>query len=268
MRKQGKFLLFDNTAEFAAWLEGTTVSRRVVLVQNHHTWLPNYATFKGGNHFTMLQGMENSHLERGFAEIAQNLTTFPDGSIAVCRSLDKIPAGIKGANTGGICIEHVGNFDAGADQMSAPHREAIIQLNAVLCHKFALTPNTNNIVYHHWYDLDTGVRTNGTGNTKTCPGTAFFGGNLVASAAANFVPLITAAIAGFTPVAAPVLVSQGSFAVNASSLNVREAPDGAARVIKQLMRGVHVDVFETKGDWRRVHASEAQWASGRFLAPL
>ena len=169
MRKQGKFLLFDNAGEFAAWLTPTTVNRRIGLVQQHHTFIPNYATFKGNNHFALLVAMENAHIERGFAEIAQNLTTYPDGAIAVCRSLDKIPAGIKGANTPGICIENIGNFDAGGDAMNAIQRQCILDLTAILCHKFALTPSTDSIVYHHWYDLNTGVRTNGTGVTKTCP---------------------------------------------------------------------------------------------------
>jgi N-acetylmuramoyl-L-alanine amidase len=176
--------------------------------------------------------------------------------------MDKIPAGIKGANTGGICIENTGNFDVGGDSMSAAQRDTIVQLNAALCRKFRLAPNTDTIVYHHWYDLNTGARTNGAGTTKTCPGTGFFGGNTVADAAANFVPLVAAAL-GVT--ASPILMAHATFIVNASSLNVREAPDGAARVVKQLTRGVHVDAFETRAGWKRVHATEQQWASARFL---
>jgi hypothetical protein len=268
MRKQGKFLLFEEPSEFTAWLDGAAVSRRVVLVQNHHTWLPDYTTFHGSNHFGLLQGMEASHIERGFDEIAQNLTTFPDGSVAVCRSLDKIPAGIKGANTGGICIENLGNFDAGRDPMTTAHREAIVRVNAALCRKFTLAPDTDSIVYHHWYDLITGLRTNGTGSTKTCPGTAFFGGNTVADAAANFVPLVARALAGLPSAVAPRPVAIGAFAVNAVSLNVREAPNGSAKVVKRLLRGVHVEAFRQSGDWMCVHATESHWASSRYLLAL
>ena len=193
MQQQGKFLLLT-PAEFAKWLEGLKVNRTIKLIQNHHTWLPNYSTFgKSKNHFKTLIGMENSHKERGFTQIAQNLTTFPDGSIAVCRPFDDIPAGIKGANGNGICIEHIGNFDTGKDAMTKAHRESIIKVNAWLCKKFRLPINSTSVVYHHWYDLTTGKRVkDGSPNTKTCPGTDFFGGNTVLACEQNFIPLIKA----------------------------------------------------------------------------
>jgi len=189
MQQQGKFLLLT-PAEFAKWLDGLKVTRTIKLVQNHHTWLPNYSTFnKSRNHFKLLTSMENSHKERGFTQIAQNLTTFPDGSIAVCRPFDDIPAGIKGANAFGICIEHIGNFDADKDVMTKIHREVILKVNAWLCKKFKLPINTDSVVYHHWYDLTTGKRVKeGSPNTKTCPGTSFFGGNTLAACEANFIP--------------------------------------------------------------------------------
>lgn len=58
------------------------------------------------------------------------------------------------------------------DTITAEHKDSIVKLNALLCLKFNLTPNSNSIVYHHWYDLKTGKRTNGSGVTKTCPGTS------------------------------------------------------------------------------------------------
>ncbi|MCB0374707.1 MAG: N-acetylmuramoyl-L-alanine amidase, partial [Sinomicrobium sp.] len=140
----------------------------------------------------LLEGMKRSHLERGFSDIAQNITTFPDGTLAVCRPLSAIPAGIKGANSGGICIEHVGNFDAGKDEMTEVHATAILYLNALLCAKLELDPDPDSIVYHHWWDLRTGKRENGGGATKSCPGTGFFGGNKVTDATDHFIPKIKA----------------------------------------------------------------------------
>lgn len=192
MQQKGKFLLFTMN-ELNQWLEATSFKRAITLIQNHHTYIPSYAEFTGSNHFPLLEAMEKSHLERKFDEIAQNLTTFPDGTISICRSLEKDPAGIRGANRGAICIENMGDFDTGKDSMSDRQRDAIVQLNASLCYKFKLSPNTDTIIYHHWYDRKTGERTNGTGITKTCPGTGFFGGNTVEAAEAHFIPLIVQA---------------------------------------------------------------------------
>ena len=72
--------------------------------------------------------MENAHLQGGFSEIAQNLTTFPDGSVAVCRRIDTIPAGVKRANRNGICIENLGNFDAGQDTLTSKQQVPILSV--------------------------------------------------------------------------------------------------------------------------------------------
>lgn len=193
MKQKGKFLLL-NLQEFEVWLKGLKTVRKIALVQNHHTWLPDYKSLakKPSSHFALLDSMERSHLERGFNQIAQNLTTFQDGLIAVCRPFDIVPAGIKGVNAKGVCIEHVGNFDKGKDVMTDAHKECIVRVNALLCKKYKLTPDTNSIVYHHWYDLTTGLRVpeSTSSNTKSCPGTNFFGGNTVKACQENFLPLV------------------------------------------------------------------------------
>jgi len=191
IKEQDGFILMNRTG-FDLWLESYDVVRDIELIQNHHTYIPNYSTFTGDNHFKLLSSMKRSHLKRGFSDIAQNLTTFPDGMIAICRPINTTPAGIKGANSRGICIEHVGNFDIDGDEVSEEHRKTIIWINAVLCKKLGLEINSDTIVYHHWYDLKTGKRKNGKGLTKSCPGTAFFGGNKVDDAEKNFIPLIKA----------------------------------------------------------------------------
>lgn len=194
MKQKGKFLLFD-FAEFSAWLAGLHTTRIIQLVQNHHTYLPDYVTFrKLPDHFHWLESMETFQMGNGFSQIAQNLTTFPDGTIAVGRPFDIIPAGIKGANAHGLCIEHLGNFDIGKDQMTDVHHDTIVKLNALLCKHFNIHISTNGIQYHHWWDIVTGERTNGTGAVKSCPGTNFFGGNSVESCEKNFLPLVTNAL--------------------------------------------------------------------------
>lgn len=261
MEQRGKFILMT-LPEFAQWLDNNSFSRTIRLVQNHHTFIPNYTHFRGNNHFSMLEGMERSHLERGFTEIAQNLTTFPDGRIAVCRNLNKIPGGIKGANTFGVCMEHIGNFDTGGDVMTAAHVDAILEANALLCKKFSLAPSSDTVVYHHWWDLNSGLRTNGSGSTKSCPGTAFFGGNKVADAETHFIPRIAALINRVPK--PPVVLWEGL--VTGSSLFVRERPEGNAPSIRSLTRSTPVLVYEERNGWLRIHPSRQEWVSGRFVA--
>ncbi len=264
MQKKGKFILFTIN-EFDAWLAATKFSRTVTLIQNHHTLAPAYGQFNGAKHFALLEGMERYHVvERGFAEIAQNLTTFPDGTVAVCRSLEKIPAGIKGANQTGVCLEHLGNFDAGGDVMRDEHRQAIIRVNALLCREFGLTPSTDAIVYHHWYDLASGLRTNGGGNTKSCPGTAFFGGNSVAAAQSGFIPPITAAFQALTTITPAPVIRSVEVAMK-GALNVRAGAGTSFAVLKQLQSGVRVQIYEEAAGWCRIHPREQQWVSSRYL---
>lgn len=263
MQTKGRFILCS-MKEFDHWLSNTSINRAIHLVQNHHTWSPGYAAFTGENHLELLKGMESFHMkDRGFDMIAQNLTTFPDGKVAVCRPFDRIPAGIKGANQNGICIEHLGNFDSGKDSMTDLHRVAIVRVNALLCSKFGLTPSTGSIVYHHWYDLDSGKRTDGAGNTKTCPGTAFFGGNSVAAASTGFIPLVNDALAVSSRLPPPL----HSVEVAADTLNVRAGAGISFAVLKKLRRGVNLPVYEEKDGWFRVAHKRQEWVSGKYVVP-
>ncbi len=269
MDKDGKFILM-NLQEFGQWLNEQNVHRVIGLVQNHHTYEPGYSRFTGDNHFRLLKGMEESHVvDRGFSEIAQNLTSFPDGTVAVCRPFDRIPAGIKGANQTGICLENLGNFDSGRDRMEESQRDAILGINALLCRKFGLAPSDQTIVYHHWYDLNTGRRTGGAGSTKTCPGSAFFGGNSIQSALDDFIPGIEAVLSSLPGVTAPSSPAALKTAdVIASSLNVREGPGTAYRIVKGIKFGVRVSAYEFAGSWCRIHPEAQHWVSGRYLRYL
>lgn len=187
-KTEGQFILMNRIA-FEGYIKGLDISRSIKRIQNHHTYIPGYKDFDGTNHFDKCRSMKRSHLKRGFSNIAQNLTTFNDGAIMICRPLKTIPAGIKGANTGGICIEHLGYFDKDKDVMTESHKKTIVWLNAILCEKFNLMPNDDSIVYHHWWNWS-GKRNNGAGGNKSCPGTNFFGGNKVEDARTHFIPLI------------------------------------------------------------------------------
>lgn len=195
LNMQGQYILMTRE-EFKNWLFNNQFSRKITLIQQHHTWLPSYKHFHGSNHFKMLKGMENFHVKgNGWKNIAQNITTFPDGTVAVCRPFNIAPEGSIGskANTTGIAIEHIGNFDLGHDVMTKEHRDTITYITAALSLKFGLTPSIDSITYHHWWDLRTGERVLDHGpeyNVKTCPGTGFFGGNSTTSAKAHFYPLV------------------------------------------------------------------------------
>jgi hypothetical protein len=267
LQTKGKFILCSVDA-FAGWLTKAAISRSISLIQIHHTCSPAYAQFKQTNHFDLLSSMESFHVkERGFDMIAQNLTVFPDGTVAVCRPLDRIPAGIKGANQNGICLETFGNFDSGEDIMTISQQNAVVQVSAILCNKFGLTPSTESIVYHHWYDQDTGRRTDGAGNTKSCPGSAFFGDNSVQAAQDNFIPQVSAALAvenrGIP--SGPLQPLRLAEVAVVGDLNVRSGPDNSFSLVKKLGGGVVVKVFEEKAGWCRIQPVEQQWVSSRYL---
>ena len=271
MEIQGKFILMT-LDEFKGYLQGLDVSglRKINHVQTHHTWSPSYRNFNGNNHFAKLTSMEADHIGRNFGQIAQHYTTFPDGKIAICRPLSIIPTCIHGHNTGGICIENLGNFDKNGDTMNPEHRISIIHLNALLCLKFGLGVNADTIVYHHWFRQSDGFRDNGLDNPdlkdhKTCPGTNFFGGNTVADAKTNFIPEILNAYQVYQnvhPPAASLQVLTGK--VNAEILNVRRGPGTEFEVVGKLKRDDLVNVLETNNDWDRI--GTAQWVNADYIA--
>lgn len=229
----------------------------------------------------LLDNMRNDHIRnRGWNDIGQNLTIFPDGKIGLCRAIDITPAGIFGANAGGICIENVGDFNDGGDVMTPEQKEAIVKTNAVLCIKFNLRPLPHQVVYHHWYDtkgnrfsdmdIDSG-RVLRNSLQKTCPGTNFFcassspKGNTIQCALANFYPPVANAIAALQQAPAPAMQPMLKRVI-ASTLNVRAGRSPDFPVIRKLSNGMQIQVFQNDGDWSRVSANAEEWVSTKFLA--
>ena len=198
MLTKGNFLLMESS-ELQRWLQQQKITRLINKLQVHHTWLPNYSTRRNQDHFKALEGIRNTHLANGWTATGQNITVFEDGKIAISldRDLNKTPAGIKGANTGAVCIEIIGNFDIGGDRMTDEQRQAVLHLYACLAIKLNIPINTNNIVYHAWYTSSgqwIGDYVQGR-SSKTCPGTNFFGdGNSRLAASQGFIPAVKAEV--------------------------------------------------------------------------
>ncbi|TVP49987.1 MAG: amidase [Mongoliibacter sp.] len=253
--------------EFTEWLSKQRVARTILNVQQHHTWIPNYSHFNGKNHFERQQAMKNHHVGvNGWADIGQHFSVFPDGAIVSGRSLERVPACITGHNAHSICLEHVGNFDKDGDTMTEPQRNAIIKMTAAICKKFNLPVNTNSIIYHHWFELGTGLRNNGSRNNKSCPGTAFFGGNKVDNCEETFLPLVREQLGDFD-----VVKTKNPYInyvlVTASRLNVRTQPNGRSSLANNrspIELGAILRVYGKTDGWLKISNSQDHWVSGRF----
>lgn len=197
MQTKNGFTLMS-VAEFEKWIKNVKVSRKIDILQVHHTYSPSFAQFNGSNHFNLQQGMKSYHVNQcHYSDIAQNFTVFPDGTIMTGRSLNLAPAGARGMNTTGICVENLGNFDKGGDVMPAVMKNAIVRIYAAMVKRFNINIE-KNIRYHAWYTASGTYLGNYVAgrSCKTCPGTNFFGGCTRAAYDANFRPLIKKAVAG------------------------------------------------------------------------
>lgn len=254
-------------AEFEVWVAKLRIARTIRTLQQHHTYLPNYSSFKNDNHFAIQQGMERHHVQsNGWSAIGQHFTSFPDGTILTGRSLESSPACIYGFNANSICIEHVGNFDKGKDQLTPEHQATIIGMSAAICKKFNIPVNTDRIVYHHWFNLSTGKRNNGTGGNKSCPGSNFFGGNKVADCEANFIPKIKAELAGSVE-NKPDSVLIKYVAVSSKTLNIRKGAGisfGKATDRQSATLGAILRVYEVSDNWYRISSSSQHWVYGIY----
>lgn len=264
MKTNQGFILMG-PGEFISWLENQQVNRIINVIQNHHTYSPSYKHFNGTNHFERLAAMRDYHVsENGWKDIAQNFTTFPDGTIGTGRHIQVIPAGIKGKNAHGICIEHLGNFDAGNDSMTSAQKETIILINAALCKKFGLKPSIDTIVYHHWFDLVTGELVGGGINTKSCPGTDFFGGNTIDDAKQNFIPLIEDKLREIPEIVPPEHKPvRFYYHITRANLNVRSGPGTNYQKTGVAYKGSVLPVYEVFNPWFKVDLS-GSWVSKKF----
>ncbi len=256
-----------NLSEFEQWISKKRVGRTILKVQQHHTYIPSYIHFSGTNHFERQLAMKIHHVsQNGWADIGQHFTIFPDGDVLTGRSLESVPAGIRGHNADAICIENFGNFDIDGDSMTAIQKINIVAVTAALCRKFNLFINSESIVYHHWFRLDNGFRNDGAGGNKSCPGTNFFGGNKVNDFDKNFAPLVKARISG-GQIKTDTTAIQKYVSVTADALNVRVRPISTSAKAKDrtpVQMGAILRVYEEQNNWFKISNSAEHWVSGRF----
>lgn len=121
----------------------------------HHTWLPNHDNFTGDNYQSIQDGMRDYHMnQRGWSDIGQHVTLYPDGLFLTGRDFGRAPASITGHNTGAFAVEMLGNFDKGNDVLKGDQKEAILWLTKYFDDK------GRTIIFHNEFA------------TKTCPGTS------------------------------------------------------------------------------------------------
>lgn len=256
--------------EFKAWIKKIRISRTIIKIQHHHTYIPSYIHFTGSNHFDRQKAMRDHHVSNnGWKDIGQHFTIFPDGTILTGRSLEDTPSCIYGQNANSICIENFGNFDKGKDVMTNEQQQSIVGVTALLCERFNIPITTDFIIYHHWFDLSSGVRNNGKKNNKSCPGTGFFGGNKVEDCQNNFIPLVKSALSG--TIKTNTADIEKYVYVTASSLNVRTLPSTSSPRVPErssVPLGAILRVYEKKDEWLKISKNDSHWVSSKYTADV
>jgi hypothetical protein len=253
--------------EWEDWMGALKINRTCLYIQQHHTCHPDYSLFNGANHFYLQQEMkEHDVFQNGWAAIGQHFTVFPDGSILTGRSMEKSPACITGNNAHAVCIKALGNFEPGSDTMTSEQQGTLVRITALLCKKFNLPVTTGSIVYHHWFDLETGERNDGSGNNCPCPGTGFFGGNTVADCRRYFLPQVQQRWDEL-----PVTVMQKrpvTYArVTTDRLNIRKQPvvnSDKVTGAEPVGMGTIVGVYNHWSEWLKISPDTDSWIPSTF----
>ena len=190
MKTKNGFTLLENEKDVKNWLAKQHVSRTITKLQVHHMDMPSYSTWEKTDkkvfsepHFGRTQSLDDYgkrtwHYSDGHGHyIAQHFNVFLDGKITTGRNLNSTPIGIRGWNTGAICIEIYGCFDKGHDKMTSAQKKAVIYLYGELCKRFNIPVNTTHIRPHCWFTAGGTYlgKYNPSRSAKTCPGTNFWG---------------------------------------------------------------------------------------------
>lgn len=191
MKTQDGFTLFDTVAEFETWLNKQNITRTINKLQVHHMDLPNYNTWETTDKRVYGDNRELGRTKSldsygkskwGYSDghghyIAQHFNIFPNGKITTGRDLNSTPIGIKGWNTGAICIEIYGDFDKGVDIMTKEQKATVIAVYALLAKRLKIAIDTTHIRPHCWFTAGGTYlgKYDSSRSAKSCPGTNFMG---------------------------------------------------------------------------------------------
>ena len=261
MKTQNGFTLFEKPSEIGAWLKKQKVSRKITRLQVHHMDMPSYSTWEKTDkkvfsepHFGRTKSLDDYgrntwHYSDGHEHyIAQHFNVFPDGKITTGRHLNSTPIGIRGWNTGAICIEIYGCFDKGKDKMTAAQKKAVIALYGELCKRFDIPVNSCHIKPHCWFTASGTYigKYNSSRSAKTCPGTNFWGHGCSPDGFAHFIKDVKNYVEGKkeAPKKEEHKASTKKFEiVTLDKLNVRKVADWEADPVATVKEGQHLQVI-------------------------
>lgn len=262
MKTQGGFTLLENEKDVKNWLAKQKVSRRITRLQVHHMDMPSYSTWEKTDkkvfsepHFGRTQSLDSYgkstwHYSDGHGHyIAQHFNVFLDGKITTGRNLNSTPIGIRGWNTGAICIEIYGCFDKGKDKMTSAQKKAVIYLYGELCKRFDIPVNTSHIRPHCWFTAGGTYlgKYNPSRSAKTCPGTAFWGYGCSPDGFSHFIKDVKNYVDGKK--AEPKKEEQTKATkfeiVTLDKLNIRKVADWDADPVTTVKKGQHLQVIDT-----------------------
>lgn len=263
MKTKNGFTLLENQKDVKDWLAKQHVSRKITKLQVHHMDMPSYSTWEKTDkkvfsepHFGRTQSLDSYgkskwHDSDGHGHyIAQHFNVFLDGKITTGRNLNSTPIGIRGWNTGAICIEIYGCFDKGHDKMTAAQKKAVIYLYGELCKRFNIPVNTTHIRPHCWFTAGGTYlgKYNPSRSAKTCPGTAFWGYGCSPEGFAHFIKDVKNYVEGKKeePKKEETKSTTKKFEiVTLDKLNIRKVADWDADPVTTVKKGQHLQVIDT-----------------------
>lgn len=260
MKEKYGFIEFESIKEFKEWLDKQVISRAINKLQAHHMFEPDYSCWETDNALRRQNNIKSFHKkEYGWGDIAQHFSVFPDGHIVTGRSLEKTPIGIKGWNTGAICIEIYGNFDKGQDIMNNKQKESVIAIYALLAKKFNIPISEAGIRCHCWFTAS-GEYLGGYDkykSAKTCPGTNFMQiGNTKKAFKEKFYPLIKAYKYDQEEIKDKIDYNCDAKVICNDVLNVREdrpSANGLANIKDTLENGTIVTLGYVLNGWGSIY---------------